>query len=60
MCPVQCVTYVSGRSIHKAGILDSGLLLATAGGLFIESHTVPRKLFSASTLSRGSGIEQCQ
>jgi hypothetical protein len=47
--------------IHKAGILDSGfLLLATAGGLFIESHTVPRKLFSASTLSRGSGIEQCQ
>jgi hypothetical protein len=29
--------------IHKAGILDSGLLLATDDGLFIGSHTVPRK-----------------
>src|SRR5258708_12383875 len=26
--------------IDKAGILDSSLLLATAGGLFIGSHTV--------------------
>jgi hypothetical protein len=29
--------------IHNAGILDSGLLLATDDGLFIGSHTVPRK-----------------
>ena len=36
--------------IHKAGILDSGLLLATGGGLLIGSHTVPRKPFSPSSL----------
>ena len=44
--------------IHEAGILDSGLLLATAGGLFIGSHTFLRKLFSAFSLAVVP--EQCQ
>ena len=44
--------------IHEAGILDSGLLLATAGGLFIGSHTFLKKLFSAFSLAVVP--EQCQ
>jgi hypothetical protein len=45
---------------HKAGNQDAGLFRAAAGGVSIGPHTVPRKPFSASTLSRGSGIEHCQ
>src|ERR1700722_20783165 len=40
---------------QKAGAQDSGLFRASAGGLFIGSHTVPRKRSSPSC-SREKGV----
>jgi hypothetical protein len=46
--------------IGKAGNQDSGLFRQPLAGYSLGRTGVPRKLFSAFTLSRGSGIEQCQ
>jgi hypothetical protein len=47
-------------TIDKAGNQDSGLFFgATAGGLSIASHTVPKETV-LRILSLDSGIEQCQ